>query len=219
MIKFLVMYPPLSCYLVRLKFKYLSQHPVHKHPKLIFLHQYVLSNFPTKFLIPPPLRTYDTTTIIMTRLITLTTLGLGFDFRDGTECSSLHSIKFDSWLQSVSFLVATNGVFFEGKVDNLTPSYADVKMFGGIVSLKVNVLMPWYLMKFRYVFTLFSFILNFYLSGNKRTQKHHARSNRLFSLCLFSVTVNPFVTANLVAAKSKSKFQIRRLSRLSCLKF
>jgi len=91
----------------------------------------------------------------MTRLITSTTVGLGFDFRGGTEYSPLHSIKFDSWLQSVSYLVATNGVFFEGKADNLTPSYADVKMFGGIVLLTANVLMSWYLIKFRDVFTLF----------------------------------------------------------------
>jgi hypothetical protein len=78
MIKFLVMYPPpLSCYLVRLKPKYLSQHPVLRHPHPMFLYQYVLSNFPPKFLIPSPLKTYDNTAVIMTRLITWTTVGLG----------------------------------------------------------------------------------------------------------------------------------------------
>ena len=139
MIKFLVMYPPpLSCYLVRLKPKYLSQHPVLRHPHPMFLYQYVLSNFPPKFLIPSPLKTYDNTAVIMTRLITWTTVGLGFHFHGGTECSSLHSIKYDSWLQSISYLVATNGVFFEGKADNLTPTYADVKMSGGILSLNVT---------------------------------------------------------------------------------
>jgi len=69
MTNLLFMYPPpLSFYLISLKPQYLSQHPVLKHPQPVFLPQYVLSNFPTKFLIPPSLRTYDITTIIMTRL-------------------------------------------------------------------------------------------------------------------------------------------------------
>jgi len=57
-------------------------------------------------------------------------VGLGFDFRRETECSPLHSIKFGSWIQPVSYLVATYDVF-EGKADNLTPSYADVKSVCG----------------------------------------------------------------------------------------
>ena len=54
MIKPLVMYPPpLSSYLISLKPKYLSQHPVLKHPQPMFLPQYVLPNLPTTFLFPP----------------------------------------------------------------------------------------------------------------------------------------------------------------------
>jgi hypothetical protein len=44
-----------------------------------------------------------------------TTVGLRLDFRCGTERSPLHSMKFDSRPQPISYLVATYGVFFQAK--------------------------------------------------------------------------------------------------------